>query len=79
MENRLAREIIKTVADAVGDFIAKAMVNRNCERLGVKPDMLDASHIPELARGIERSLGLFADAKTGRTVAEKIMELGGPG
>ena len=79
MENRLAQQVIKIVADAVGDFIAKAMVNRNCEKLGVKPDMLDAGHIPELAHGIERSLALFADATTGRAVAEKIMELGGPG
>jgi len=79
MENRLAREVIKIVADAVGDFIAKAIVNRNCERMGIKPDMLDARHISALARGVEKSLVLFADAETGRAVAGKIRELGEPG
>lgn len=29
------------------DFIAKAMVNKNRERMGIKPDMLDAVHVAE--------------------------------
>ncbi len=75
MENKLAHEVIEIVADAAGDFIAKAIVNRNCEKLGFKADSLLPSHIPDLANGIEKSLVLFADAETGRAVAEKIKAL----
>lgn len=79
MENRLAQQVIKLIADASGDFIAKAMLNRTCERMGIKADALEPSHIPQLADGIERSLALFADADTGRQVAKKIRALAGPG
>ncbi len=77
MENRLAQQIIKLIADASGDFIAKAMLNRTCERMGIKADAIEPGHIPQLAESIGRSLTLFADADTGREVARKIRALAG--
>ncbi len=75
MENRLAQQVVKLLADASGDFIAKAMLNRMCERMGIKTDALEPNRIPELADSIERSLTLFADADTGAEVAKKIRAL----
>ncbi len=77
MENRLAQQVIKLISDASGDFIAKAMLNRTCERMGIKADALEPNRIPELADIIERSITLFADAATGAEVARKVRALAG--
>ena len=49
MANRLAQEVEKILSAAVGDFIAKATVKKNCELIGTTPDALTADQLPALA------------------------------
>lgn len=72
MANRLAQEVEKILAAAVGDFIAKATTRKNCELIGVSPDELTPEHLPELAERIEKSVSFFSGKDVGRGVAEKI-------
>jgi hypothetical protein len=73
--NRLAQEVEKILAAAVGDFIAKATTRKNCEMLGVTPDDLSIEQIPELADKIGKSVTFFAGKEVGASVAEKIREI----
>ena len=52
MANRLAQEVERILTAAVGDFIAKATVKRNCELIGATPDELTADMLPALAEKI---------------------------
>jgi len=72
LANRLAQEVEKILAAAVGDFIAKATTRKNCELIGVSPDELTPEHLPELAERIEKSVSFFSGKDVGRGVAEKI-------
>lgn len=77
MANPLAQQVEKILASAVGDFIAKATVKKNCELIGSKPDTLTPAQLPELAAHIEKSVSFFSGKETGTDVAEKIRGLGG--
>lgn len=77
MANPLAQQVEKILASAVGEFIAKATVKKNCELIGTTPDNLTASQLPELAAHIEKSVSFFSGKETGMEVAEKIRGLGG--
>jgi hypothetical protein len=70
--NKLAQEVEKILSAAVGDFIAKATVKKNCELIGVTPDTLTPAHLPELAEKIEKSVSFFSGKEVGSGVAEKI-------
>jgi hypothetical protein len=72
LANRLAQEVEKILAAAVGDFIAKATTRKNCELIGISPDELTPEHLPELAERIEKSVSFFSGKDVGRGVAEKI-------
>ncbi len=75
MANRLAQEIEKILADAVGDFIARATVKKNCELIGTTPDTLTAEQLPELAEKINKSVSFFSGKEVGDSLAEKIKSL----
>ena len=77
MANPLAQQVEKILASAVGEFIAKATVKKNCEIIGSSPDTLTAAQLPELAAHIEKSVSFFSGKETGTDVAEKIRNLGG--
>lgn len=77
MANPLAQQVEKVLAAAVGDFIAKATVKKNCEIIGSTPDTLTASQLPDLAGHIEKSVSFFSGKDTGTEVADKIRNLGG--
>lgn len=77
MANPLAQQVEKTLAAAVGEFIAKATVKKNCELIGTSPDDLAPSQLGELARHIEKSVSFFSGKETGVEVAEKIRNLAG--
>lgn len=72
MANRLAQEVEKILSAAVGDFIAKATVKKNCELIGTTPDDLTAAQLPALAEKIEKSVSFFSGKDVGGGVAEKI-------
>ncbi len=72
MANKLAQEIEKILSDAVGDFIARATVKKNCELLGVTPDTLTADKLPELSEKIDKSVSFFSGKDVGSALAEKI-------
>jgi len=72
MANKLAQEVEKILSAAVGDFIAKATVKKNCELIGTTPDTLTADQLPELAEKIEKSVSFFSGKDVGSGVAEKI-------
>ncbi|MBU1944672.1 MAG: hypothetical protein KKE36_13485 [Actinobacteria bacterium] len=73
----MAQQVEKVLAGAVGEFIAKATVKKNCELIGASPDTLSAAQLPELAAHIEKSVSFFSGKETGTDVAEKIRGLGG--
>jgi hypothetical protein len=77
LANPLAQQVEKVLAAAVGDFIAKATVKKNCEIIGSTPDTLTASQLPDLAGHIEKSVSFFSGKDTGTEVADKIRNLGG--
>ena len=77
MANKLAQDIEKILSDAVGDFIAKATIKKNCEMLGLTPDSITAAHLPQLADKIEKSVSFFSGKDVGAQVAEKIRALKG--
>ena len=75
MANRLAQEVERILTAAVGDFIAKATVKRNCELIGATPDELTADMLPALAEKIEKSVSFFSGRDVGMGVAEKIRNI----
>ena len=77
MANPLAQQVERILAGAVGEFIAKATVNKNCELVGATPDTIIAAQLPDLAAHIEKSVSFFSGKETGTDVAEKIRNLGG--
>ncbi len=77
MANPLAQQVEKILAGAVGEFIAKATVKKNCELIGATPDTLNSAQLPELASHIEKSVSFFSGKETGSDVAEKIRNLSG--
>jgi hypothetical protein len=77
LANPLAQQVEKILASAVGDFIAKATVKKNCELIGTTPDTLTAAQLPDLATHIEKSVSFFSGKETGTDVAEKIRNIGG--
>ncbi len=77
MANPLAQQVEKILAGAVGEFIAKATVKKNCELIGATPDNLSDSQLTDLAAHIEKSVSFFSGKETGLEVAEKIRSLGG--
>ena len=77
MANPLAQQVDKILAGAVGNFIAKATVKKNCELIGATPDTLSSAQLPDLANHIEKSVSFFSGKETGTDVAEKIRNLAG--
>ncbi len=77
MANPIAQKVEKILAAAVGDFIAKATVKKNCEIIGSTPETLTAAQLPDLAAHIEKSVSFFSGKDTGTEVADKIRNLGG--
>lgn len=77
MANPLAQQVEKILAGAVGEFIAKATVKKNCDIIGATPDSLTQAQLPELAAHIEKSVSFFSGKDTGGDVAEKIRSLAG--
>ena len=75
MANKLAQEIEKILSEAVGEFIAKATVKKNCEMIGCTPDTLTPAHLPELAEKIDKSVSFFSGKDVGSALAEKIRAL----
>ena len=75
MANKLAQDIEKILSDAVGEFIARATVKKNCELIGVTPDTLTPDKIPELADKIDKSVSFFSGKDVGSSLAEKIRAL----
>ena len=75
MASPLAQQVEKILSSAVGDFIAKATVKRNCEIIGTTPDVLTTGQLPELASHIEKSVSFFSGKETGTEVADKIRSL----
>lgn len=77
MANPLAQQVEKILAGAVGEFIAKATVKKNCEIIGATPETLSQSQLAELAAHIDKSVSFFSGKETGVEVAEKIRNLSG--
>lgn len=75
MANPLAQQVERILISAVGEFIAKATVKKNCQQIGTTPDDLQPSQLQELADNIEKSVSFFSGKEVGAEVAEKIREL----
>jgi len=77
LDGPLAQQVERILASAVGDFIAKATVKKNCELIGCTPDNLTSGQLNDLASNIEKSVSFFSGKETGTEVAEKIRSLVG--
>ena len=77
MDSPLAQQVEKILASAVGGFIAKATVKKNCEIIGCTPESLSAGQLQELAAYVEKSVSFFSGKETGTEVADKIRHLVG--
>ena len=77
MASPLAQQVERILASAVGEFIAKATVKKNCELIGCSPDNLTSGQLNDLASNIEKSVSFFSGKETGAEVAEKIRSLVG--
>lgn len=77
MDSPLAQQVEKILASAVGGFIAKATVKKNCEIIGCTPDSLSAGQLQELAAYVEKSVSFFSGKEAGTEVADKIRNLVG--
>ena len=75
MANRLAQEIEKILSGAVGDFIARATLKKNCELIGKTTDTIEPSDLPLLAEKIEKSVSFFSGKEVGTEVSRKIREI----
>lgn len=75
MANSLAQQVEKILVAAVGEFIAKATIKKNCALIGATPDTLTKDQIGELASHIEKSVSFFSGKELGAEVAQKIMDL----
>jgi hypothetical protein len=75
LSNKLAQEIEKILAEAVGDFIAKATVKKNCELIGTTPDTITPDKLPELADKIDKSVSFFSGKDVGANLAQKVRSL----
>jgi hypothetical protein len=73
----LAQQVEKILESAVGGFIAKATVKKNCEIIGCTTDDLTSGELQELAAHIEKSVSFFSGKETGTEVADKIRNLVG--
>jgi hypothetical protein len=73
--NKIAQQVESILAGAVGDFIAKATVKKNCELIGVTPDTLTAAQLPELSAKVDKSISFFSGETVGNEVAQKIMDI----
>ena len=77
MDSPLAQQVEKILSSAVGDFIAKATVKKNCEIIGCTPESLSAGQLQELAAYVEKSVSFFSGKEIGTEVADKIRNLVG--
>lgn len=77
MDSPLAQQVEKILASAVGDFIAKATVKKNCEIIGCTPEGLSVGQLLELAAYVEKSVSFFSGKEIGTEVADKIRNLVG--
>jgi len=77
LDGPLSQQVERILASAVGDFIAKATVKKNCELIGCTPDNLTSGQLNDLASNIEKSVSFFSGKETGTEVAEKIRSLVG--
>jgi hypothetical protein len=72
-----AQQVERILVSAVGEFIAKATVKKNCDLIGCTPDNLTFGQLNDLASHIEKSVSFFSGKETGAEVAEKIRSLVG--
>ncbi len=77
MANPLSQQVLKILTSAVGEFIARATLKKNCELIGTSAEELAPEKLPELAERIEKSVSFFAGKDVGKDVAEKIRNLCG--
>ncbi len=75
MANKLAQEIERILSEALGEFIAKATVKKNCELVGATPDTITPDKLPELAAKIEKSVCFFSGSDTGKRLVERIRSI----
>jgi hypothetical protein len=75
MSNRLAVDIECILREALGEFVARATLKKNCELIGVSPDSLENSQLKELADRIESSVNFFSGRETASLVAGRVRAL----
>jgi len=75
--NKIARQVERVLSEAVGDFLARAVVRKNCELIGTTPETLTAVQLLELSEKIEKSVSFCSGKDMGRMMARKIAALNG--
>jgi ATP phosphoribosyltransferase len=73
--NEIARQVEEIIAAELGDFAARAALDKDCEHLGITPETLTPSHLPALADEVWRSVSFFSDTERGNQVKERIRHI----
>ncbi len=76
MPNALAQNVIRILSETTGEFVASAMVERNCRLIGTTPQALSSGHLAPLADTLEESISFFADKEIAMDVARRVRALG---
>jgi tripartite-type tricarboxylate transporter receptor subunit TctC len=75
MENHFGERVILILSQALGEFVATAMVKRNCEAMGANPSALTSEQLPQLLERTEKSIAFFIDKDRSRVVIERLRAL----
>ncbi|MEW6183096.1 MAG: hypothetical protein AB1500_07960 [Bacillota bacterium] len=75
MASSMAQQIEAILAPAIGPTIAKGAIIFLCNRLGIKPDQIDAQNLPKIAEDLKIALKMFGGEKMAASLADKIRRL----
>lgn len=72
---KIAEKIKGILVPKLNEFIAGSVIRVNCKRIGVTPDELNFSQIPEFAEKIKTTLLLFLKEDEVAEIVQKIKNL----
>ncbi len=75
MQNPIALNVQRILSATVGDFVARAMLKKSCNLMGIAPEQLEPDHLAPLADNLGRSVSFFAGNEIGTEVAEQVRAL----
>ncbi|MBI4363158.1 MAG: hypothetical protein HY558_08305 [Euryarchaeota archaeon] len=75
MGNKVAQEVEKLLAPALGDFIAKAAVAKGCKQIGSDADTIAPTQLGALAEKLELAVKALAGPAVAGQLAARIRSI----